>query len=76
MIACLRFVPLAPSSNFDSAFCGCWFNLQCWRSRYTMLMRSNTVETAIQCYVEVLARFSSLVIQLYIYIYICVCVCV
>ena len=32
-----------------SAYCGCWFNLQWWRSRCAWLMRPNEVETAVQC---------------------------
>ena len=45
-----------------SAFCGCWFDLQWWRSRYALLMRPNKVETAVQCSVcrmLVFAEFSS-----------------
>ena len=29
--------------------CGHWFDLQWWRLRYTLLMRPNKVETAVQC---------------------------
>ena len=31
-----------------SASCGRWFDLQWWRSRYTLLMKPNIVETAVQ----------------------------
>ena len=29
--------------------CGRWFDLQWWRLQYTLLMRPNKVETAVQC---------------------------
>ena len=32
-----------------SVFCSCWCDLQWWRSRYTLLMRPNKVETAVRC---------------------------
>ena len=32
-----------------SAYCGCWFDLQWWRSRCALLVRPNKVETAVQC---------------------------
>ena len=32
-----------------SANCGCWFDLQWWRSRCALLMRANKVKTAVQC---------------------------
>ena len=33
-----------------SAICGRWFDFQWSRSRYTLLMRPNKVETAVQCF--------------------------
>ena len=64
-----------------SAYCGCWFDLQWWRSRCTMLMRPNKIETAVQCSVcrmKVFAGFSchgnsKIYICIYIYIYIYCC---
>ena len=41
-----------------SAFCGCWFDLLWWRSRYALLMRPNNVETAVP-YVGVCRIFKS-----------------
>ena len=32
-----------------SAYCGCWSDLQWWRSRCVLLMRPKKVETAVQC---------------------------
>ena len=32
-----------------SAYCGCWFEPQWWRSRCALLMRPNKVEAAVQC---------------------------
>ena len=32
-----------------SAYFGCWFDLQWWRSRCALLMRPNKVETDVQC---------------------------
>ena len=57
-----------------SAFCGCLFDLQLWKSRYALQMRPNKVETAVQCSVchkYVFAGFSSHDnSNIYIYIYI------
>ena len=71
-----------------SAYCGCWFDLQWWRSRCALLMRPNKVETAVQCsvcHMQVFAGFSchgnSKITSIppfkkniynYIYIYVCV----
>ena len=44
-----------------SAYYGCWFDLQLWRSRCAQLMRPNKVETAVQCsvcHMKVLVGFS------------------
>ena len=66
-----------------SAYCGCCFDLQWWRSRCSLLMRPKKVETAVQCsvyYMYVFVGFSchgkSMIISIptfekYIYIYIC-----
>ena len=59
-----------------SAYCDCWFDLQWRRLRCALLMRSNMVETAVQCSVcqmKVFARFSSHD-KSNIYIYVCVCI--
>ena len=32
-----------------SVCCGCWFDLQGWRSRCALMTRPNKVETAVQC---------------------------
>ena len=41
-------------------FCGCWFDLQWWRSWYALVMRPNKVEASVQCSVcHMLAGFSS-----------------
>ena len=66
----------------DPAYCGCWFDLQWWRSRYTLLMRPNKVKIAVQCpvcHMQLFAGFSchgnSMIISIppfkiiYIYIY-------
>ena len=63
--------------SFGSAFCGRWFDLQLRRSWYTLLIRPNKVETAVQWF-----RMSHAVRTGFsghcnsIYIYMCVCVCV
>ena len=62
-----------------SAFCGCWFDLQWWRSRYALPIRPYKVETAVQysvCCMQVVAEFSSHgnLIYTYIYIYIYICI--
>ena len=36
--------------EFGSVFCVRWFELQWRRSLYTLLMRPNNVETAVQCF--------------------------
>ena len=60
-----------------SAYCGCWFDLQWWRSRCALLMRPNMVETAVQCSVIIyqflhpkLYIYTLMMIYIYIYIYI------
>ena len=59
--------------------CGCWFDLQWWRSQYALLMRPNKVKTAVKCsicHMEVLARVHCLrsmddvLLLTYTYIYI------
>ena len=45
-----------------SAYCGCWFNLQWWRLRCALLMRTNKVETAVHysvCHMWMFAGFPS-----------------
>ena len=66
-----------------SVYCGCWFDLQWWRSRCALLMSSNIVETAVQCFVwRCVPDFLVMVISNLIYqflhsklhIYMCVCI--
>ena len=38
------------SRRVSVLICGRWFDLQWWRSRYTLLMRPNKVKTAVQCF--------------------------
>ena len=66
------FISLWPSGRVSSsAFCGCWFNLQWWRSWYALLMRLNKVETAVQCSAcRCLPDFLVMIIYIYIYTYI------
>ena len=60
----MRYGPRAQWQNFGFAFCGRWFDLQWGISRYTLLMRPNNVETAVQvhsgsvCRTQVFAEFS------------------
>ena len=48
MIPCVQCGLMAQSQSFGSAFCYRWFNLLQGRSRYTLLMRPNKAETALQ----------------------------
>ena len=41
---------MAQSLSFGSAICCCCFDLLWWKSRYTLLMGPNKVETAVQCF--------------------------
>ena len=41
--------PCLPKKLRNTAVCGCWFDLQWLRLRYTLLMRPNKVKTAVQC---------------------------
>ena len=65
-----------PSGRISaSAFCGCWFDLQWWRTRYALLTKLHKIETTVP-YVacRCLPDFIVLIIQ--IYIYVCVCMCI
>ena len=48
-ITCVRYEQMAQVYCFSTAICGCWFDLQRWRLQYTLLMRPNKVEIAVQC---------------------------
>ena len=41
-----------------SVYCGCWFDLQWWRSLCALPMRPNKIETAVQCSVCLIKVFT------------------
>ena len=49
-VARVRYELVAHLLSFGTAICGRRFNLKWWRLLYTLLMRPNKVEAAVQCF--------------------------
>ena len=47
-VTCVRYESVAQLLSFSSAIYGRWFDLQLWKSQYTLLMGPNKIETAVQ----------------------------
>ena len=57
-----------------STYCGCWFDLQWWRSQCALLMRPNKVETAVRCsacrcLLDFLVTVISNIIHIYVFFF-------